>query len=207
MIIVVSPNRFFFEGFSVISEQALEMPNTFSRIIYATDIHSVGDDFLQMTKAIIIDYCSADFGMLVKLMEVRFKHPRCDVILIAKEERLSDTSENILINTVSDVVIDSHSEIRQIKIYLEFNCARKKTKVIIKSVAWSEIEQKIRLTRKEDMILPYIISGKNNKEISRFVDVSDKTVSHYRRKIYHKFNANSLTEFYKEFQKITHKPI
>ena len=203
MIIVVSSNRFFYDGISVLSEQALKRADNFSRVVYSSNISHIEECVLSAAKAIIVDYSFPDFQSLVRLIEVKYKNTDCDVILIARQERFLNTAENILINTVSDLVIDVVADVKKLKLYLEYINAEKHSKIIIKNMAWSEIEKKINLTKKEDMILPYIISGKNNKEISRFIDISDKVVSQHRRSIYRKFNAHNLTEFYNAFQKAT----
>lgn len=70
---------------------------------------------------------------------------------------------------------------------------------IFKNVRWHHLEKQQPLTKMETMLLPYIVSGKKNKEITRYLDVTGKTVSHHRRNIYRKFAVTSLTGLYKKF--------
>ena len=69
---------------------------------------------------------------------------------------------------------------------------------IFKNRRWYQLEKQQSLTKMETMLLPYIVSGKKNKEISRFVNVTGKTVSHHRRNIYKKYAVTNLTGLYKK---------
>ena len=62
----------------------------------------------------------------------------------------------------------------------------------ITNVHWADIKRKAHLTHREIDIFPYIISGKRNKEISRNINISQKTVSQHRRHIYAKLSVNTL---------------
>ncbi|MFU8175858.1 LuxR C-terminal-related transcriptional regulator, partial [Klebsiella pneumoniae] len=54
----------------------------------------------------------------------------------------------------------------------------------------------IKLTKQEDSLLPYIISGLNNKKIAQATDLSNMMISHYRRNIYQKLNVRNIAGLY-----------
>ncbi|HBT0326725.1 TPA: helix-turn-helix transcriptional regulator, partial [Klebsiella pneumoniae] len=45
-------------------------------------------------------------------------------------------------------------------------------------------------------LLPYIISGLNNKKIAQATDLSNMMISHYRRNIYQKLNVRNIAGLY-----------
>ncbi|MBF7993700.1 helix-turn-helix domain-containing protein [Rahnella laticis] len=55
------------------------------------------------------------------------------------------------------------------------------------------------LSQRENLILKLILKGRRNGEISRSLDISEKTVSTHRRNIYKKINVHNLSELYRLF--------
>lgn len=55
------------------------------------------------------------------------------------------------------------------------------------------------LSQRENLILKLILKGRRNGEISRSLDISEKTVSTHRRNIYKKINVHNLSELYQLF--------
>lgn len=109
------------------------------------------------------------------------------------------TIENILINTIADYTIDCKSAVTKLRACLVHLAQEDQPVTIFKNARWHHLEKEQRLTRMETMLLPYIVSGKKNKEITRYLDVTGKTVSHHRRNIYRKFAVTNLTGLYKKF--------
>lgn len=56
-----------------------------------------------------------------------------------------------------------------------------------------------KLTQRENLILKLILKGRRNCEISRSLDISEKSVSAQRRNIYRKTSVNKLSELYQLF--------
>jgi two-component system, NarL family, response regulator EvgA len=50
----------------------------------------------------------------------------------------------------------------------------------------------VMLTHREKIILKYLASGMNNRDIARKLDISDKTVSTHKRRIMTKFKVNNI---------------
>ncbi len=200
MIVVLTSCRYFKQGFNILVEQVKKEHLSFSQVIFSCDISSLSEKVLSQAKAVVVDYGQPDIQQLVSLLDYKNKYPASYIVLITREACFENIIDNILINAVSDFTIDCVTSIRKLTSCLE-NFARGTQPIVItKNMRWYHIEKEKNLTKKETSLLPYIISGKNNKEISRYVSLSGKTISHHRRSIYHKFHVNNLTGLFNAFE-------
>jgi len=180
-------------------DQLMSDSPSFQRVLYLNDINDATKDDLVRTKAIVVDYGQSDIKVLNVLLEVKNRYEQSYFIFITRDVCYESTIENILINTIADYTIDCKSAVRQLRACLAHFAREEQPITIFKNVRWHQLEKQQPLTRMESMLLPYIVSGKKNKEITRYLDVTGKTVSHHRRNIYRKFAVTSLTGLYKKF--------
>jgi DNA-binding NarL/FixJ family response regulator len=199
MIIVVTNCGLFKNGFESFRESYICDCTSFSRVEYVTQLDKAAYQNYSQVKAIIVDYEQQDISLLIALMEIKSLDSEMTLILMTREARFSNTIENILINTVADYALNCTDSLRKLELILRelHGCTQHKT--IVKNTDWYRIEKASNLTRKEEVVLPYIVSGKNNKEISRYLNLSQKTISCHRRSIYEKFKVNNLIGLYNTF--------
>ncbi|MDX6040966.1 helix-turn-helix domain-containing protein [Scandinavium lactucae] len=170
----------------------------FKKVIYSDDIKRISRADLSRSKAIVVDYGQTNIKVLNELLEIKKNHENSYFILITRDACYESTIENILINTIASYTIDCKSSVRKLSACLMHFALEDQQVTIFKNIRWHHIEQQQRLTRMEAMLLPYIVSGKKNKEITRYLDITGKTVSHHRRNIYRKFSVTNLTGLYKK---------
>ncbi|MDK4744758.1 LuxR C-terminal-related transcriptional regulator [Leclercia adecarboxylata] len=199
MIIVLTSCRYFQQGFAVLADQLMNDSPSFQRVLYLDDINDATKDDLVRTKAIVVDYGQSDINVLNALLEVKNRYQQSYFIFITRDVCYESTIENILINTIADYTIDCKSAVTKLRACLAHLAQEDQPVTIFKNARWHHLEKEQRLTRMETMLLPYIVSGKKNKEITRYLDVTGKTVSHHRRNIYRKFAVTNLTGLYKKF--------
>lgn len=199
MIIVVTSCRYFRQGFAMMIENmTTEMPS-FKNVLYIDDIKVAKKAELSCAKAIVVDYGQSNINLLNSLLEIKNRYENSFLIFITRDSCYDSTIENILINTIADCTIDCKSVVRKISACLAHFAIKDQHLTIFKNIRWHHLEKEQRLTRMETMLLPYIVSGKKNKEITRYLDLTGKTVSHHRRNIYRKFAVTNLTGLYKKF--------
>lgn len=199
MIIVLTSCRYFRQGFAILVENLKIDTPSFKKVLYVDDIKKVTRDELSRAKAIVVDYGQSDIKVLNGLLEIKNRYENSYFIFITRDACYESTIENILINTIADCTIDCKSAVRKLSACLAHFALEDQQVTIFKNIRWHHLEKEQRLTRMETMLLPYIVSGKKNKEITRYLDVSGKTVSHHRRNIYRKFAVTNLTGLYKKF--------
>lgn len=199
MIIVLTSCRYFQQGFTVLVEQLMTEAPSFQRVLYLDDIKKATKEDLVRTKAIVVDYGESDIKVLNMLLDIKNRYEQRYFIFITRDECYESTIENILINTIADYTIDCKSAVTKLRACLVHLAQEDQPVTIFKNARWHHLEKEQRLTRMETMLLPYIVSGKKNKEITRYLDVTGKTVSHHRRNIYRKFAVTNLTGLYKKF--------
>lgn len=168
----------------------------FKKVIYTNDIKSISRADLSSSKAIVVDYGQTDIKLLNDLLEIKKRYENSYFIFITRDACNESTIENILINTIASYAIDCKSAVKKLSACLVHFALEDQLVTIFKNIRWHHIEQQQRLTRMEAMLLPYILSGKKNKEITRYFNVTGKTVSHHRRNIYRKFSVTNLTGLY-----------
>ncbi|WP_333852370.1 helix-turn-helix transcriptional regulator [Leclercia sp.] len=180
-------------------EQLMTDAPSFQRVLYLDDIKNATREDLVRTKAIVVDYGESDIKVLNALLDVKNRYEQSYFIFITRDVCYESTIENILINTIADYTIDCKNAVRTLRACLAHFSQEEQPVTIFKNVRWHQLEKQQPLTRMESMLLPYIVSGKKNKEITRYLDVTGKTVSHHRRNIYRKFSVTNLTGLYKKF--------
>ncbi|WP_256122464.1 helix-turn-helix domain-containing protein [Enterobacter pasteurii] len=199
MIIVVTSCRYFRQGFAALAESMRIEAPSFKKVLYIDDIKHVKKEELLRAKAVLVDYGQSDISVLNSLLEIKNRYENSYFILVTRDICYDSTIENILINTIADCTIDCKIAVRKISACLAHFALEDQQVTIIKNSRWHHLEKEKRLTRMETMLLPYIVSGKKNKEITRYLDLTGKTVSHHRRNIYRKFAVTNLTGLYKKF--------
>ena len=193
MIFVFTKCDLFKNGFKTFREKYISDCASFSQVLYLNDLDPLREYKKSQVKALVVDYEQADIDLLIGLVDIKNQRSHLPVILVTREARFDNTIENILINTVSDYTLDCTDPVRKLAFILRDLHGCTQHRITVKNSAWFEAEKATNLTRRESMILPYIVCGKNNKEISRYLNLSQKTISHYRRSIYDKFNVSNLT--------------
>ncbi|MEH8539374.1 LuxR C-terminal-related transcriptional regulator, partial [Klebsiella pneumoniae] len=119
-----------------------------------------------------------------------------DIVFVVKSEILADPVENIIINSISTIVLDYIDVTQRLQKYLLNASDHRCIKVFRKSISSLDSCVNIKLTKQEDSLLPYIISGLNNKKIAQATDLSNMMISHYRRNIYQKLNVRNIAGLY-----------
>ncbi|EOZ7274950.1 helix-turn-helix transcriptional regulator [Salmonella enterica] len=94
------------------------------------------------------------------------------------------------------ISVDCKDALKKISGFLANYGEAKHNRVITKNSNLYCLEKQVNLSKKEVNVLPFIMTGKKNKEISRHLDLSEKTICHYRRSIYKKFQVNNLAGLY-----------
>ena len=171
----------------------------FKKVLYVEDVKKITRDDFLLAKALIVDYGQPDINLLNSLLEMKNIHESSYFIFITRAVCYESTIENILINSIADCTIDCKNSVRKLRACLEHFALEEQQLTIYKNIRWYHLEQEQHLTRMETMLLPYIVLGKKNKEITRYLDVTWKTVSHHRRNIYRKFAVTNLAGLYKKF--------
>lgn len=200
MIIVVSPCSYFIEGFKSLIEKFISEPKEFKDVIYTDDIRSIKKSYFLSAKAIIVDYGQSDLSCLISFIERKNIAPCAYLIFITRDSCFTNAIENVLINTVADCTIDTKISTNMLRSSLSHLSAIVHRTTNCKERNLQIIEQTHSLTKMEAILLPYIVSGKKNKEISRYINISDKLISHYRRNIYKKFAVDSIGGLYHAFE-------
>ncbi|HAE2266117.1 TPA_asm: helix-turn-helix transcriptional regulator [Salmonella enterica subsp. salamae serovar 60:g,m,t:z6] len=196
MIVVITTCEYFKKGFGYIVDDIRREYCSFTEVVYAKHIGCVNKQTLQRAKAIIVDYGQADIHLLSSLFEFKTRHPDSYIILITRDTCYESTIDNILINALSDFSVDCKDALKKISGFLGNYGEAKHNRVITKNSNLYCLEKQVNLSKKEVNVLPFIMTGKKNKEISRQLDLSEKTICHYRRSIYKKFQVNNLAGLY-----------
>lgn len=58
-------------------------------------------------------------------------------------------------------------------------------------------EERVSLSNREAMVMNHLLSGKNNKDIAHLLNISDKTVSTYKKRLFDKYSVSNLIELSK----------
>ncbi|MEL4012900.1 helix-turn-helix domain-containing protein [Dryocola clanedunensis] len=176
----------------------IEKPS-FRKVVYVEDLKKISREDFSHAKALVVDYGQSDIKVLNALLEIKNRYENSYFILITRDACYESTIENILINTIADCTIDCKNAVRKLSACLVHFTLEDQQVTIFKNIRWHHLEKEQHLTRMEAILLPYIVSGKKNKEITRYLDLTGKTVSHHRRNIYRKFSVTNLTGLYKKF--------
>lgn len=199
MMYCISDDLYFHCGVCELATRLNVSGGMISHLTFPQAMSSLADEDCDHSAIIIIDYTFSDVPFLFSLLEVKKKKACDNIIVIAETGIVRDTVEDILLEAVADCIIERSESLEKLHDYL---CRLHSGQRISRSVinrAWATIKKNSRLTHREVDLLPYIISGKRNKEISRTINISEKTVSIHRRSIYAKLNVNTLAGLYHVF--------
>lgn len=192
MIVCVSNNRYFHYGiYHLVAEDFPE------KEVYSSDVNNVTnhslDELIGIGAAtVIIDYSYLDRTLIFSLIALKRDNADLNVIIISDSRVSLNAVENILINTAADMLIEKKSSIDKIQHFLYLKRSGQIIAHSVMNIHWAAIKKKAKLTPREIDIFPYIVSGKRNKEISRNINIGQKTVSIHRRHIYAKLKVTSL---------------
>lgn len=200
MIVVVSSCVYFREGFKSLISEFIHQINDFKEIIYVNNVKEITPSHFASAKAIIVDYGQPDISCLISFFESRNTPHNTYSIFITRDSCFENALENVLINTIADFTIDSKMSITMLRLSLAHLSRVMDKTTYCKDRNLRLIEHTHSLKKIETILLPYIISGKKNKEISRYIDMSDKIISHHRRNIYKKFDVDSISGLYHAFE-------
>lgn len=196
MIVCVSDNSWFRIGLKEIIQTSSKEKRELCFLSFKKANGMLSDIAMTSPVMIIVDYSFASHDLLFLLLRLKRKNTLNNILIITANERIVDVTENILLDSVADVLIDNSESREKIgRFIIKDNAGQ----IISKSVTnktWAMIKKKSSLTHRELDLMPFIITGKGNKEISRQVDISEKMVSIHRRNIYNKLHVDSLTGLY-----------
>lgn len=195
MIIIISANKFFINGIRSLVNMTMSAQRRYSQTLFLDNISDVNDKSLTIARTIIVDYSHPDIQQLAALL-YRKKIIHGDIVFVVKSEILADPVENIIINSISTIVLDYIDVTQRLQKYLQNASDHRCIKVFRKSISSLDSCVNIKLTKQEDSLLPYIISGLNNKKIAQATDLSNMMISHYRRNIYQKLNVRNIAGLY-----------
>lgn len=196
MIIIISANKFFINGIRSLVNMTMSAQRRYSQTLFLDNISDVNDKSLTIARTIIVDYSHPDIQQLAALLYRKKKIIHGDIVFVVKSEILADPVENIIINSISTIVLDYIDVTQRLQKYLQNASDHRCIKVFRKSISSLDSCVNIKLTKQEDSLLPYIISGLNNKKIAQATDISNMMISHYRRNIYQKLNVRNIAGLY-----------
>lgn len=200
MIVVITTCEYFKKGFSVVIEEIRKESRSFSEVVYVNGVNEFIKTHVGQIKAIIVDYGQSDSMLLAALFDFKAQHPDSFIVFITREVCYESTIDNIIINSISDFSIDCQTAVKKIQLFLQHFRQGNQNVIITKNRNLYYLEKAAHLSEKEVSLLPYIIFGKKNKEISRQLNVSEKTVCHHRRNIYRKFAVENLAGLYHKME-------
>ncbi|WP_370973789.1 LuxR C-terminal-related transcriptional regulator [Enterobacter wuhouensis] len=196
MIICVSDNAWFRIGLKEIVQTCPKEKRELSFLSFKKAYSILSDFATDSPVTIIIDYYIADHGLLLLLLKLKRKNAFDNILIITTHERIVDITENILLDSVADILIDNSESREKIDRFMIKDNAGQIISKSITNRTWAMIKKNSNLTHREIDLMPFFITGKGNKEISRQVDISEKMVSIHRRNIYTKLHVDSLTGLY-----------
>ncbi|WP_050597511.1 MULTISPECIES: LuxR C-terminal-related transcriptional regulator [unclassified Enterobacter] len=196
MIICVSDNVWFRIGLSEIIQNCQRDKQELKFLAFEKASVTLSTMVMRSPVTIIIDYYIADHGLLLLLLKMKRQNVFDNILIITTNARIVEVTENILLDSVADILIDNSESFEKLSTFMVKD---KAGQIISKSVTnktWAMIKKNSNLTHRELDLMPFFITGKGNKEISRQVDISEKMVSIHRRNIYSKLQVESLTGLY-----------
>ena len=196
MIVCVSCNQYFYYGICQMIAEHFPKKEVYSSDAYSFSRHLLDELISLNTVTAIVDYSYPDRSLIFSLMELKRRSVDMNVIFVADIQTNQDAVENILIDTVTDTLIDKKVSLEKICHCLHVANSGQIITHSVMNMHWAAIKKNARLTHREIDIFPYIISGSRNKEISRNINISQKTVSIHRRHIYAKLRVTSLAGLY-----------
>ena len=196
MIICVSDNSWFRIGLKEIIQTCSKEKRELFFLSFKKAKGMLPDIAMASPVTIIVDYAFASHDLLFLLLKLKRKNILNNILIIAANERIVDVTENIVLDSVADFLIDNSESREKISSFMIKDNAGQIISKSVTNKTWAMIKKKATLTHREIDLMPFIITGKGNKEISRQVDISEKMVSIHRRNIYTKLHVDSLTGLY-----------
>ncbi len=168
---------------------------------------SNGEELLELLKKIHADVLLLDIDMpkingLALLRELEMKYPRLKTLILSMH---------------AEKIYGVNARRMGAKGYLSKDTDPKDIVLAIKKVAagkevFTESLYKVnrhgfipevKMSKRETEVLKLLVSGKNNKEISELLEISDKTVSTYKLRLMRKLKAKSVVDLlrYEEMNK------
>lgn len=197
MIVIITANSYFASGITSIA--ALSAASAYSgatAVAVFPDLGATAEDYLHSAKTIVIDYSYPNIQHLASLLAQKNKYITGDIIFIVKEDLLLAPIENIVINALSSLVLEYASATQRLRAYFRHTYPHTVSHTFKQTIRSVDRNIHLKLSRQEDTLLPYIICGLNNKRIAQATDISNMTISHYRRNIYQKLKVRNITGLY-----------
>lgn len=192
MIVCISDNFYFRYGILQLAAELCPDKEIAAFDMNTAKKQSADDLVTEKPVSVIVDYTSSDSPFMFSLLEKKQTNCNLNIIVISDIRLNQDPIENILIDAVADYFMEKRGCMAKLRQCLSLIvCGLLVTRSVVNR-HWAEIKKKANLTHREMAIFPYIVSGERNKEISRKINISQKTVSLHRRHIYSKLNVNTL---------------
>lgn len=198
-MICISDNAWFKLGLGEIIKNRTDRPYEVLFLTFQKARSTLGEIASNVPMTLVVDYVSADYSFLLLLLKLKRLNRYNNVLVVTKNERIVDITENILLDSAADCLIDSFESRQKLNDFLAKGSAGQIVSKSITNKTWAMIKKNEYLTHREIDMFPFIIAGKGNKEISREVDLSEKMVSIHRRNIYSKLHVGNLTGLYHYF--------
>ncbi len=142
MIIIISANKFFINGIRSLVNMTMSAQRRYSQTLFLDNISDVNDKSLTIARTIIVDYSHPDIQQLAALL-YRKKIIHGDIVFVVKSEILADPVENIIINSISTIVLDYIDVTQRLQKYLQNASDHRCIKVFRKSIRESANKQVI----------------------------------------------------------------
>lgn len=208
MMVCISDDLYFHYGVNTLATRLNVSDGIISNLTFSQAMSSLTGEWCNHSAIIIIDYTFSHVPFLFSLLEEKKKHACDNIIVIAETGLIRDTVEDLLLEGIADCIIERGESLETLRDYLHRLQSGQRVSCSVINRTWATIKKHGRLTHREVDLLPYIISGKRNKEISRTINISEKTVSIHRRSIYSKLNVSTLAGLYQVFNdRDNHLPV
>lgn len=119
MIIIISANKFFINGIRSLVNMTMSAQRRYSQTLFLDNISDVNDKSLTIARTIIVDYSHPDIQQLAALLYRKKKIIHGDIVFVVKSEILADPVENIIINSISTIVLDYIDVTQRLQKYLQ----------------------------------------------------------------------------------------
>lgn len=193
MIIALSRSCFYTHGISSLFEQPT-MYFSPSECVYFTDKQRLNFELEEGEKLILlIDNSTRDISLLVNALSIKLFNPKAIVISFVDLKRRRTNFENILLNVLSSYISDYRINTDFLMDIISTAQNGEVITIPAEDLMWIYLSDKFKMTKRESLIFTYIICGYNNKEISKILFLSCKTVSLYRTNIYKKLKVKSVS--------------
>ncbi|MGT3355195.1 response regulator transcription factor [Yersinia enterocolitica] len=123
--------------------------------------------------------------------KIREFNPLAFIMVVCRKDE--KTEDFIYLSVVSDGILCKTASVDRIEsLIVKLLSSRKPTKKFDQSNLMKEIKNQ--LTNRENEVLECILLGLSNSDISRVLDMRDKTASAHRRNIYNKLGIKTINQ-------------